>query len=417
MPVGRRTLLGSALAAATATASFRVPGTAWAQGTPPVLRLGVLTDLSGPYRDTGGPGSVACARQAAEEAQAALPGLRVEVLSADHQNKPDIGAAIARQWFDRDGVDAIIDVPNSSVGLAVNQVCREKDKVFLATGAATSELTGAQCAPTTVQWTFDSYVLARSTGGALVEAGRKSWFFVTANYSFGLTLQREAAGFIEQAGGRVLGNVTYPFPQTTDFSSFLLQAQSSGAQVLALANAGADTINAIKQAAEFGLTSTGMTIAAMLMFIPDVHALGLEAAQGLALTETFYWDLNDRTRAFTQRVLPKMNPNWRPDMEHAGSYAAPLHYLKAAADMGAAEAKRSGAATVARMKAMPTDDDAFGRGRIREDGRKLQPAYLFQVKTPSESKGPWDYYKPLVTTQPDQATRSLSQGGCAFIRT
>ena len=410
MALNRRTLLTATLAAASL-------GTARGQEARPVLRLGVLTDLSGPYRDTAGPGSVACTRQAAEEAQAAFPGLQVEVVQADHQNKPDIGAGIARQWFDQGGVDAIVDVPNSGVGLAVAQVCREKDKVFLVTGAGTAELTGKQCAPTTVHWTFDTYMLARSNGGALVEAGRKTWFFVTADYAFGQALQRDATAFIAQAGGRVLGSALYPFPQTSDFSSFLVQAQSSGAQVLALANAGADTINCIKQAAEFGLTrGGGVTIAAMLMFISDVHALGLQAAQGLTLTETFYWDLNDRTRAFARRVMPKMNPDWRPNMEHAGSYAASLHYLKAAADMGAAEAKRSGSAAVARMKAMPTDDDAFGPGRIREDGRKLQPAYLFQVKAPGESRGPWDCYKLLATTPPDQAARPLDRGGCPMIR-
>ncbi|MBD0275323.1 MAG: ABC transporter substrate-binding protein, partial [Acetobacteraceae bacterium] len=389
------------------------------QGRAPVLRLGVLTDLSGPYRETGGPGSVAGARQAAEEAQAAFPGLQVEVLQADHQNKADLGAGLARQWFDRDGVDAVVDVPNSSVGLAVAEVAREKDKVFLATGAATTDLTGARCAPTTVHWTFDTYMLARSTGGALVEAGKDTWFFVVADYAFGHALQRDATAFIEAAKGRVAGAVRYPFPQTTDFSSFLLQAQSSRAKVLGLANAGADTINAIKQAAEFGVTGQGgrgMTVAALLMFIPDVHALGLRAARGLVLTESFYWDLDDRTRSFTGRVLPKMHPDWRPDMEHAGSYAAALHYLKAAHDMGAGEAKRSGAAAVARMKAMPTDDDAFGRGRIREDGRKLHPAYLFEVKAPEESTGPWDYYRLLATTPADQAARPLDQGGCPLVR-
>ena len=381
-------------------------------------RLGVLTDLSGPYRDTSGPGSVACAKQAAEEAQAALPGLRVEVLAADHQNKPDIGAGIARQWFDEGGVDAVVDVPNSGVGLAIAQVCREKDKVFLVAGAGTTDLTGPHCAPTTVHWTFDTYMLSRSTGGALVEAGRKTWFFVAADYAFGRALRRDATAVIERAGGSVVGGVSYPFPQTTDFSAFLLQARASGAQVLALANAGADTINCIKQAAEFGVTGSGaVTLAAMLMFISDVHALGLQAARGLVLTETFYWDLNARTRAFTQRVLPRMQPDWRPDMEHAGSYAAPLHYLKAASSMGAAEAKRSGAATVARMKAMPTDDDAFGAGRIREDGRALHPAYLFEVKQPGESTGPWDYYKLLATTPADQAARPLDQGGCPLVRT
>jgi branched-chain amino acid transport system substrate-binding protein len=409
MRLTRRALLGSALAA-----SAVVPRGRAADG--PVLRLGVLTDLSGPYRDTAGPGSVACARQAAEEAMAAFPGLRVEVLQADHQNKPDIGAGIARQWFDQDGVDAIIDVPNSGVGLAVAEVARAKDRVFLITGAGSTDLTGTHCAPTSVHWTFDSYMLSRSNGGALVAAGHRTWFFITADYAFGHTLQRDATAFIDKAGGRVVGSVSYPFPATTDFSSFLLQAKAAGAQVLALANAGADTINCIKQAHEFGLTGGGTVIAAMLMFIPDVHALGLATAQGLTLTETFYWDLNDRTRAFTARVRPKMPEDWRPDMEHAGSYAAPLHYLKAAHDMGAAEAKKSGAATVARMKAMPTDDDAFGPGRIREDGRKLQPAYLFQVKAPGESSGPWDLYKLIATTPAEEAARPLAQGGCSFIK-
>ncbi len=408
MRLTRRAVLAGALAAGAPVGGARAAAA-------PVLRLGVMTDLSGPYRDTAGPGSVACARQAAEEAMAALPGLRVEIVQADHQNKPDIGAGIARQWFDRDGVDAIIDVPNSGVGLAVAEVARAKDRVFLITGAGSADLTGTHCAPTSVHWTFDSYMLSRSNGGALVAAGRRTWFFITADYAFGHALQRDATAFIDGAGGRVVGSVAYPFPATTDFSSFLVQAKASGAQVLALANAGADTINCIKQAQEFGLGG-GVTIAAMLMFIPDVHALGLATAQGLTLTETFYWDLNDRTRAFTARVRPKMPADWRPDMEHAGSYAAPLHYLKAAHDMGVAAAKTSGAATVARMKAMPTDDDAFGPGRIRADGRKLQPAYLFQVKTPGESAGPWDLYKLIATTPAEEAARPLAQGGCGFIR-
>jgi branched-chain amino acid transport system substrate-binding protein len=407
MPLSRRALLGSALAAAVPLR----PRAAEAS----VLRLGVLTDLSGPYRDTAGPGSVAGARQAAEEAMAAFPGMRVEVLQADHQNKPDIGAGIARDWFDRGGVDAIIDVPNSAVGLAVAEVARQKDKVFLVTGAGTADLTGSHCAPTTVHWTFDTYMLSRSNGGALVQAGRKSWFFIIADYAFGHALKRDATAFIERAGGSVVGSLAYPFPSTTDFSSFLLQAQASGAQVVAFANAGADTINCIKQAHEFGLTGKNVTLAAMLMFISDVHSLGAATAQGLTLTETFYWDLNDRTRAFTQRVRTKMPQDWRPDMEHAGSYAAPLHYLKVAHDMGVEEAKKSGAATVARMKAMPTDDDAFGPGRIRADGRKLHPAYLFQVKSPQESSGPWDLYKLIATTPAEEAARPLDKGGCKFI--
>jgi len=412
MSTSRRQLLEAMIAGAT---SVSLSGKPRAQEAS-VLRLGVLTDLSGPYRETGGPGSVAGTRQAAKEAQAALPELRVEVLQADHQNKPDIGAGIARQWFDRDSVDAIVDVPNSAVGLAVAEVVREKDKVFLITGAATTELTGKRCAPTSVQWTFDTYMLARSNGGALVQAGRKTWFFIIADYAFGHALQRDATAFIEKSGGQVLGSVAYPFPQTSDFSAYLLQAKASGAQVVAFANAGQDTINAVKQAREFGLIESGATIAAMLMFIPDVHALGLSTAQGLTLTETFYWDLNDRTRAFTKRLLPKMSPDWRPDMEHAGSYAGSLHYLKVAAAMGTAEAKRSGSATVARMKATPTDDDAFGPGRIREDGRKLHPAYLFEVKRAEESRGPWDYYKLLATTPPDEAARPLAAGGCPLVR-
>ncbi len=409
MSITRRTLLGTTLAASVAA-----PRLGRAQ-TAPTLRIGVLTDLSGPYRDTAGAGSVAGVRQAAEEAMAASPGLTVEVIQGDHLNKPDVGATIARQWFDRDGVDVIVDVPNSGVGLAVAQVAREKDKVFLVSGAATVDLTGVRCAPTTVHWTVDTFMLARSTGGALVERGRDTWFLLVADYALGQAFQRDVTALVEQAHGKMAGVVRYPFPQTSDFSAYLVQAQASGAKVLGLANAGADTINCIKQAAEFGLIQGGMSIAALLMFIGDVHALGLPAAQGLLLTESFYWDLNDRTRAFTKRILPKMRPDWRPNMEHAGSYGATLHYLKAAADMGAVEIRKSGSVAVARMKAMPTDDDAYGPGVIRADGRLLHPAYLFQVKTPAESTGPWDYYKLAATTAPEAAARTLEDGKCPMI--
>jgi branched-chain amino acid transport system substrate-binding protein len=410
MELSRRLLLG--VAATTAALPARR-----ARAQAPTLRLGVLTDLSGPYRDTGGRGSVAAAQQAAAEATAAFPGVQVEVLEADHQNKPDVGAGLVRQWIDRDGVDAILDVPNSAVGLAVAEVAREKDRVFLATGASTTDLTGARCAATTVHWTFDTYMLARSTAGALVAGGHDSWFFIVADYAFGHTLQKQASAVVEQAGGRVAGSLSYPFPGTSDFSSYLLQAKASGARTLGLCNAGTDATNCIKQAMEFGLVADGMTLAALLMFIPDVNALGLPTAQGLALTETFYWDLNDRTRAFTDRMRKRMRDDWRPDMEHAGTYAAALHYLKAAADLGAAAAKASGAATVARMKAMPTDDDAFGAGRIREDGRKLHPAFLFQVKSPTESKAPWDYYRLAATVPADDAARPLKDGGCKLVKT
>jgi branched-chain amino acid transport system substrate-binding protein len=411
MSVTRRGLLGTTLAASVLSA----PRLVRAQ-TSPTIRIGVLTDLSGPYRETAGPGSVAGAKLAAEEAMAAAPGLTVDVIQADHQNKPDVGVTIAREWLDRGEVDAIVDVPNSGVGLAVAQVVREKDKVFLITGAGSVDLTGARCAPTSVHWTFDTYMQARSTGGAVVKQGKDSWFLLVADYAFGHAIQRDLTALVEQSGGRINGAVRYPFPQTSDFSSFLVQAQSSGAKVLGLANAGADTINCIKQAHEFGLTQGGaMTIAAFLMFVGDVHTLGLDAAQGLLLTESFYWDLNDRTRAFTKRIAPKMRADWRPNMEHAGAYGAVLHYLKAAHAMGAAEARKSGTATVDRMKAMPTDDDAFGQNTIRTDGRLLHPAYLFQVKTPAESSGAWDYYKLLATTPSEQAARSLEDGKCPML--
>jgi branched-chain amino acid transport system substrate-binding protein len=405
MRLSRRTLLGTAAAASLLHRPARAEN--------PTIRIGVLNDQSGPYRDDGGPTSVICVQQAVQEFNAAKPGLNIDVIFADHQNKPDIGAGIARQWFDQGDVDAVVDVPTSSVALAVNTVCREKNKVMLNSGAATTDLTGAQCSPNTIHWTYDTYMLAKSTGGAMVKAGGDSWYFITANYVFGLQLQRDTERFVKEAGGTVLGSSTYPFPETTDFSSLLLQAQASGAKVLGLCNSGTDTINCIKQAREFGLMGN-MRVAAMLMYNSNVHALGLETAQGLILTESFYWNLNDRTRAFMDRIRPK-TPNQWPNMVQAGDYAAVLHYLKAVSDMGAAAAKADGRAVVARMKAMPTDDDCFGHGTIREDGRKLHPSYLFEVKKPSESSGPWDGLKPIATTPADQAFRPLSEGGCPLV--
>jgi branched-chain amino acid transport system substrate-binding protein len=408
MQISRRGLLGAAAAAAT----LPLASHGHAQAANPTIKIGVLGDMSGVYRDLSGPGAIACVKQAVQEF-AAGKQMNVEVVSADHQNKPDVGTAVARQWIDRDGVDMIIDVPNSAVALAVAAICREKDKVFLNSAAASADLTGPACAPTTVHWTYDTWMLAHSTGGALVKAGGTSWFFLTADYAFGHALERDTSAFVKAAGGKVLGSVRHPLA-TTDFSSYLVQAQTSGAKVIGLCNAGNDTVNSIKQAAEFGITSTGVKLAGMLVFISDIHALGLQAAKGLVLTESFYWDLNDRTRAFTQRVLPKMN-GARPGMGQAGDYAGTLHYLKVAADMGVAEAKKSGAATVARMKAMPTGDDAFGAGSIRPDGRALHPVHLFEVKTPQESKGPWDYYKLIATTPMDQAFRPLNEGGCPLV--
>jgi branched-chain amino acid transport system substrate-binding protein len=406
MTIQRRSLL----AAGTATAALGGRRSAKAQAAN-TIRIGVINDLSGPYRDSGGPGSVACTRQAVQEMSNL--GFNIEVVAADHQNKPDVGANIARQWLD-EGFDALVDLPTSSVALAVNNIAREKNKVHLNSGGGTSDLTGVQCSPNTIHWTYDTYMLAKGTGGAMVKTGGDSWYFITADYAFGHALQRDTARFVEEAGGKVLGTARYPFPATTDFSAFLLQAQATRAKVLGLANASTDTVNCIKQAREFGLHQH-MKFAALLIAVTDVQALGLESAQGLMLTESFYWDLNDRTRAFSARVKPK-NQDRPPAMTQAGCYGAVMHYLKAVADMGVGPAKADGRAVVDRMKAMPTDDDAFGPGRIRKDGRKLHPAYLFQVKAPSESRNPWDLYKLVTSTPGEEVFRPLAEGNCPLIR-
>jgi branched-chain amino acid transport system substrate-binding protein len=409
MTLTRRSALTSVAAAAT------LPLIRPARAQKPTIKIGVLNDQSGPYTNTGGITSVLCAKQALEDFGVAAKGLDVEVISADHQNKPDLAVSIARQWFDRDGVDMLLDVPTSSVALALQSVVREKNKVYLNVGAASSALTGSQCSPNFIHWVYDTYMLSKSTGGAMVKAGGDSWYFLTADYAFGKQLQEDTSTLVKAAGGKVLGAAPYPFPGTTDFSSFLVQAQSSGAKVLGLCNAGGDTVNSIKQAHEFGINSS-MQLAAMLMFITDVHALGLDVAGGLVLTESFYWDLNDGTRAFTKRVLPKTPKNY-PNMIHAGCYSATLHYLKAVAAMGAAEAKKDGVATVNRMKAMPVEDDCFGKSTIREDGRNMVASYLFEVKTPAQSKGPWDYYNLKVATPGNEAYRPLADGHCSFIKT
>ena len=403
MTIDRRTLLGTAAAATLGTA-----GGARAQDR--VVKLGVLNDQSGPYRDIGGMNSVAAVKQAVAEFGA---DFKVEVVAADHQNKPDVGVGIARQWFDREGVDIILDVPTSSVALAVNSVCKEKNKVYVNNGAATGDLTGTQCTPVTIHWSYDTYMLARSTGGAMVKAGGDKWYFVTADYVFGQQLQRDTTQLVMAAGGKVLGASPYPFPGTTDFSSYLISAQSSGANVLGLATAGADTINNVKQAAEFGLTQS-MKVAALLMYIDDVHGLGLEAAQNLFLTESFYWDMNDHTRGFTKRFQAFM-PGVVPNMNNAGAYSGALQFLKAVKGLGIDKAG-DGATVVAKMKSFPAEDDAFGTTAIREDGLALTPSYLFQVKTPAESKHPWDYYKLVVETPPDQAWKPLAEGGCPLVK-
>jgi branched-chain amino acid transport system substrate-binding protein len=374
------------------------------------VKIGVLTDFSGLYTDDTGLGSLAAAKMAVQDFDPAAHGMKVEIVSADHQNKPDLGSNIARQWLDVDHVDAIVDVPTSSVALAVNEVVREKNKVLLVSGAAISDLTGPKCSPNTVHWTYDTWMLANSTGKALVKSGGDTWFFLTADYAFGHALERDTAAVVKANGGQVLGAVAHPL-SNQDFSSFLLQAQASKAKIIGLANAGGDTINAIKQGAEFGIVSGGQHFAALLFYVADVQALGLKVAQGLVLTETFYWDMNDGTRAWTKRWQAE-RPGKFPNMNQAGSYAATLHYLKAVA---ALKSTADGKAVVAKMKDIPTDDPLFGKGYIRADGRKIHPAYLFEVKSPEESKYPGDLYKLRATIPAEEAFRPLKDGNCPMV--
>jgi len=383
---------------------------AHAQISDNVIKIGVLNDQSSLYADLAGQGSVVAARMAVEDFGADKKGMKVEIVSADHQNKPDVGSSITRQWIDVDKVDVIVDVPNSGVALAVNQIVRDKGKAFLVSGAATADLTGKACSPNTIHWTYDTWALANGTGNAIVKTGGDTWFFLTADYAFGHALERDTEAVVTKAGGKVIGKVRHPL-NTQDFSSFLLQAQASKAKIIGLANAGGDTTNAIKQAAEFGIVRGGQNLAGLLVFITDVHALGLDKAQGLILTETFYWDSNDRTRAFAKRFAER-NRQIYPTMVHAGVYSSVLHYLKAV------EALKSddGTRVIAKMKEMPTDDPLFGKGSIRVDGRKIHPAYLFEVKKPSESKGAWDYYKLRSTIPADQAFRPLDQGDCPLVK-
>ena len=375
-----------------------------------VVKIGVLTDMSSLYSDIGGIGSVAAAKLAVEDFNPAAHGMKVEVVSADHQNKPDVGANIARQWYDVDHVDAIADVPTSSVALAVSEVTREKNKVFLISGAASSDLTGPKCTPNNIHWTYDTWMLANGTGKALVKTGGDTWFFLTADYAFGQALERDTSAVVVANGGKVLGSVRHPL-NASDFSSFLLQAQTSKAKIVGLADAGGDTVNAIKQGAEFGITAGGQHFAGLLVFINDVEALSLKTAQGLVLTETFYWDTSDATRAFTKR-WQATRPGKFPSMVPAGVYGAVLHYLKAVA---ALKSDSDGRAVVAKMKELPTDDPLFGHGSVRADGRVLHNAYLFEVKKPEESKYPGDDYKLRATIPAAEAFRPLKDGGCPLV--
>ncbi|MFG1221278.1 ABC transporter substrate-binding protein [Xanthobacter autotrophicus DSM 597] len=398
-----RILMGLAiLLAATTAASAQAPKT---------VKIGVLNDQSGAYADMGGVGSVIAAQLAIEDSGLKQKGWTIDVLSADHQNKADIAANVARGWFDVDGVDMITDVTNSAAALAVNQITRDKNKVMLASGPATSDLTGKACSPNTVHWTSDTWAFAHGTGQAIVKTGGDTWFFLTADYAFGQALERDTADVVEKNGGKVVGRVRVPLG-TSDFSSFLVQAQGSKAKIVGLANSGADTTNSIKQAAEFGIVAGGQNLAGLLIYISDVNSMGLPVAQGLILTSPFYWDMNDKTRAFSQRFAEKMR-GAKPTMVQAGVYSATLNYLKTVADLGDA---KDGRKVVDAMKAKPIKDPLFGEGRIRADGRKIHDMYLFEVKKPAESKAPWDYYKLRATIPAEEAFRPLSQSECALLK-
>jgi len=374
-----------------------------------VVKIGVLNDQSGLYADLAGQGSVEAARMAVEDFGATVNGMPIEIVSADHQNKPDVGSSIVREWIDRDGVDVVVDVPTSSVALAVQEVTRDKDTAFLINGAATTRLTNEDCAPTGVHYTYDTYSLAIGTGKAIVEDGGDTWFFITADYAFGHSLEEDTSAVVRENGGEVLGSVRHPL-DTADFSSYLLQAQGSGAKVIGLANAGSDTTNAIKQANEFGIVQAGQSLAALLMFVTDVHALGLDVAQGLKLTTGFVWNMNDETRAFAERFAERRGGQ-RPTMVHAGVYSSVLHYLKAVAAID----DDAGEAAVDQMKAMPVDDFFARGGTIRADGRMVHDMYLVEVKAPAESTEAWDYYNVLATIPGDEAYQPLSESTCPLV--
>ena len=388
-----------ALSAATPFAAVRAQAGA--------LRIAVLNDMSSVYADYQGIGSVIAAKMATEDYGGKAARRAIEILSADHQNKPDVGAAIARKWLDTEGVEMISDIPNSSVALAVSELTRDKNKVFVASGAGTSLLTGERCSPNTVQWTYDTYAQGHSIARAILNRGGKTWFFVTADYAFGHDLEKQAADEVAKGGGKVLGSVRHPLGQS-DFSSYLLRAQASGAGVVAFANAGGDLINCLKQAAEFKLAPKQL-LTGLIFDVNGVQPLGLQAAQGLLAIDPFYWDMNEGTRSWSRRFQELHPQKNMPNDMQAGVYASTLHYLKAVDKVGSAS---DGRAVVAAMKSIPTDDPLFGKGTIRQDGRKMHPMYLFEVKRPDESKGPWDYYKLLSTIPAEQAFRPLGEGGC-----
>lgn len=400
----RRLLLGG-----LAAAPLAAPGIIKAQTTSKPVKIGLLSDMGGPYVDVGGPGNKVATQMAIDDFGGSVLGRPIEILQGDDQNKPDVATSLARQWIDDEKVDALADGAASSSSLAIQQVCREKKRLYLATGPASSDITGKQCSPYCTHWSYDTYALAHGTGGALTKSGGDSWFFITADYAFGYALERDTMNAVKAAGGKVLGAVRAPLG-TSDFSSYLVQAQASGAKVIGLANAGTDTQNSVKQAAEFGLTQK-QKLATLLMQISDVEALGLKAAAGLIYTDSFYWDMTDKTRAWSKRWGAKMGGRV-PGLLHAGSYAAALHWLKAIKAAGTTEAE----AVIAKMKAMPVNDFYNTNVKVREDGRVMHQMYLWQVKTPTESKYPHDDCMHLATIKPEDAWRPLNEGGCPFIK-
>jgi branched-chain amino acid transport system substrate-binding protein len=390
-------------------AALMVSAAAQAQISGDVVKIGVMNDMSGLYADISGQGSVEAARMAIADFGGTVAGKKIELVSADHQNKPDVGGAVARQWYDNDGVDVIVDVPTSSVALAVQDIARERKKVFLISGAASSDLTGKACSPTGIHWTYDTVALANGTGSAVVKAGGDTWFFITADYAFGHALERDTAAVVTASGGKVLGQVRVPL-NTPDFSSYLLQAQASKAKIVGLANAGGDTINSIKQAAEFGLVDGGQKMAGLLVFVTDIHSLGLKTANGLQLTEAFYWDQNDETRAWSKRFMEKINH--APTMVQAGVYGAVTHYLNAIK----ATNSDDGLTVVKKMKETPVNDFMTKNGKILESGRVIRDMYLFEVKKPAGSKGPWDYYKQISTIPGDEAFKRPGGNECPLLK-
>lgn len=404
------------LVSAAAVATLALGGTALAQtalAQDKTVKIGVLNDMAGLYSDIGGPGSLVAANLAIEDSGLRNKGWKIDVLGGDHQNKPDIGVSVARQWIDVEKVDMITDTPNSGVALAVTGVAKEKNIVHMNSGGGTTDLTGKACTPNTISIVYDTYMLANGTGKALTKAGGDAWYFLSADYAFGTAIQRDTTAVVEANGGKVLGSVKHPL-NTADFSSFLLQAQASKAKVIGLANAGGDTTNAIKQASEFGIMGGGQKLAALLFFITDVHGLGLNVAQGLTFTEPFYWDLNDNTRAWSKRFQERSAKKFMPSFTQAGVYAAVLHYLKTLEALGGNP--HDGAKMVAEMKARPVEDSLFGKSEIRADGRRAVPAYLFEVKKPAESKAPWDYYKTVAKLDAADVTRPLAESECPLVK-